>query len=92
MRRPLNMTPEERRKYNNEMHAKQAKNRRKRAEREALIEVIWEIVSTFEKLGWEKMDLAVGVDEKMVAAVADELMENESFKITLGSKVGIRRK
>lgn len=91
-RQKLNMTPEERKVYNNEMHKKQTRIRRKRAEREACISIVWEIVHTFESLGWEKTDLVVGADEKMVVAVVDKLIEEDKFKITLGSKIGVRLK
>lgn len=88
----LNMSPEERRQYNNKMHCIQTKKRRERAEREALRNIVWEIVMTFEKLGWDKTDLVVGADMKMIEAVVDELIKEDKFKIVLGVKKGIKRK
>ena len=88
----LNMSPEERRQYNNEMHKKQSRLRREKAEREALRNIVWEIVMTFEKLGWDKTDLVVGADMKMIEAVVDELIKEDKFKIVLGAKTGIKRK
>ena len=91
-RQKLNLTPEERRVHNNKMHREQAQARRKKAEREECIKIVWEVVNAFETLGWDKTDLGVGSDEKMVSAVVDKLIAEDMFKITLGPKTGIRTK
>lgn len=91
-RRKLNMTPEERRIYNNEMHRKQTRARRERAEREAYKEIVSTVVSTFENLGWDKMELLVGADDEMINSVVDELIKSEKFKIVLGTKIGVKKK
>lgn len=91
MRKKLNLTPEERRIYNNEMHRKQNLTRKQRNEREVYREIVWSIFSIFETLGWDRMDLVVGADMKMVEAVVDKLIEQDKFKIVLGkAKKGIK--
>lgn len=91
MRKKLNLMPEERRIYNNEMHRKQNLARKQRNEREVYREIVWSIFSIFETLGWDRMDLVVGVDMKMVEAVVDKLIEQDKFKIVLGkAKKGIK--
>lgn len=92
VRQKLNLTPEERRIHNNELHQKQRQKRRKIAEREECIKIVWRVMDAFESLGWDKTDLVVGSDEKMVSAVVDKLIAEDSFKITLGPKTGIRTK
>lgn len=91
-RKKLNMTPEERRKYNNAMHKKQTKLRREKAEREAYKEIVSTIVTTFENLGWNMAELIVGADEEMIDAVVEELIKSGKFKIVLGSKIGVKIK
>ena len=89
----LNMTPEERRKYNNAMHRKQEKSRREKAEREACRLWVKEIVDTFERLGWNSTELMVGADDEMIDAVVDEIMASGKFKMVLGKqKIGVKRK
>lgn len=88
----LNMTPEERRKYNNEMHRKQTRARRLKAEKEAYKEIVKTIAETFEKIGWTSTDLLVGADDEMIDRVVDELMQADRFKIVLGSKIGVKIK
>lgn len=88
----LKLTPEERRIYENEMHKKQTLARKKKAEREVYREIVWAVCSAFETLGWDRMDLIVGADMKMVEAVVDELIKEDKFKIVLGkTKKGIKR-
>lgn len=89
-RKKLNMSPEERRVYNNEMHKKQSKARRIRAEKNAYKEWVRLIMNTMEKLGWDKTQMLLGEDEDILDAVADELMKDDRFKITLGSKIGLK--
>lgn len=92
MRKKLNLTPEERRIYNNEMHRKQNLARKQRNEREVYREIVWSIFSIFETLGWDRMDLVVGADMKMVEAVVDKLIEEDKFKVVLGAKKGLKLK
>lgn len=91
-RKKLNLGEEERRKYNNEMHRKQAQGRRKKAEREALKEVVRAILLTFENLGWSDVELIVGADDEMIEKVVEELIKADKFKIVLGSRKGIKIK
>jgi len=91
-RKRLNMTAEERRKYNNEMHRKQTKVRRERAEREAYKEIVKTVADTFEKLGWNEVDLLVGADNEMIDKAVEELIKADKFKIVLGSKIGVKIK
>lgn len=89
-RKKLNMSEEERRLYNNEMHRKQTKARREKAERNAYREWVRTIVEIVEKLGWDKTDLLLGPDSDIIDAVVDELMEDDRYKITLGDKIGLK--
>ena len=89
-RQKLDLSPEERRKHNNEMHRKQTKARRERAIKNAYKEWVRIIMNTVEQVGWDKTQLLLGEDEEILDAVADELMKNPSYKITLGSKVGLK--
>lgn len=89
-RQRLNLNEEERRKYNNEMHRKQDKARREKAKREAFKTLVSSVVETFEQLGWEKTELVVGADDKMIDAVVDSLINSGKFKIVLGQKIGVK--
>ena len=89
-RKKLNMSEEERRLYNNEMHRKQTKARRVKAERNAYREWVRTIVEIVEKLGWDKTELMLGPDSDIIDAVVDELMSDNRFKITLGDKIGLK--
>ena len=90
-RQKLNMTPEERRIYNNKKHREQTQKRRKEAEREALVEWVKTILDTFERLGWNRKELVVGADDEMINAVVDEIIKSGEYKVVLGSKLGIKR-
>lgn len=92
MRKKLDLSPEERRLYNNEMHRKQTKARKEKAEKEAYKEIASTVLNMFEKLGWDKTDMLVGADEDMIEKVAEELIKLDKFKIVFGSKVGIKIK
>ena len=89
-RKKLNMTEEERRLYNNEMHRKQTKARREKAEKNAYREWVRTIVEIVEKLGWDKTELMLGPDNDIIDAVVEELMLDNRFKITLGDKIGLK--
>lgn len=90
-RQKLNMTPEERKIYDRDMHNKQTRKRREKAEREALILWIRTIINTFEQLGWDRKELVVGADDEMINAVADEIIKTGEYKIVLGNKIGVKR-
>ena len=83
-RKKLNMTPEERRLYNNEMHRKQTAIRKEKAQRQAYKEWVKTIIDIFEKLGWSKTELMLGADDEMLDSVVDELMKDTRFKVMLG--------
>lgn len=89
-KRRLNLSAEERRLYDNEMHRKQEKARRERKKREGYREWVKTIVEIVEKLGWDRTDLIVGADSDIIDAVVDELMGDDRFKITLGKQIGLK--
>ena len=89
-KRRLNLSAEERRLYDNEMHRKQEKVRREKKKREGYREWVKTIVEIVEKLGWDKTDLIVGADSDIIDAVVDELMGDDRFKITLGKQIGLK--
>ena len=91
-RQKLSLSQDERRIYNNEMHRRQSRIRRQKAEREAIKDIVYIIISVFETLGWEKTELVLGADEEMIEAVVDEIIKEDKFKITLGSKIGVKIK
>lgn len=88
----LKMSEEERRLYNNKMHRKQEKVRKEKATRRAIKDIVCEVISVFESLGWEKTELILGADEDMIDAVVDKLIEADKFKITFGKKIGVKIK
>ena len=89
-KRKLNLSAEERRLYDNEMHRKQEKARREKKKREGYREWVKTIVEIVERLGWDRTDLIVGADSDIIDAVVDELMEDDRFKITLGKQIGLK--
>lgn len=89
-KRKLNLSAEERRLYDNEMHRKQEKVRREKKKREGYREWVKTIVEIVERLGWDKTDLIVGADSDIIEAVVDELMGDDRFKITLGKQIGLK--
>lgn len=91
-RKKLNLNEEERRKYNNEMHRKQSRARREKAEIDGYRFIVNTVVKTFEQLGWDKTELVVGAESEMINVVAEELRKSGQFKITLGTKLGVKIK
>lgn len=91
-RKKIELSEEERRKYNNEMHRKQEQARKERRIRAVYKEIVKSVVETFEDLGWNDADLIVGADEDMVDKVVEELIKKDKFKIVLGVKSGIKLK
>ena len=89
-KRKLNLSAEERRLYDNEMHRKQEKARREKKKREGYREWVKTIVEIVERLGWDRTDLIVGAYSDIIDAVVDELMGDDRFKITLGKQIGLK--
>lgn len=93
MRKSLNnMTKEERRLYDNEMHRRQEKKRKERLIREAYKDIVCEVAKAVDAVGWDMTDLLLGPEEEMLEKVAEYLIKQDVFKITFGSKTGIRIK
>ena len=91
-RKRLNLTPDERRLYNNKMHRKQEKARKEKRTKEAYKTIISEVAKAVEEVGWDKINLLLGPDEEMLDKVADYLMKQDTFKIVFGRQVGVKLK
>lgn len=92
VRPKLDLSPEERKIHDRQMHYKQVQKRRERARRMAYREWVRVIIRVIGELGWDKVDLLMDDDCEAMDAVVDELMNDNRFKITLGSKIGLKIK
>ena len=91
-KKKLDLTVEERRLYNNEMHRKQMAVRKQKAEREALKCWVKTIFEIYENLGWDKTELLVGAEDEENKKIVDKIIEDGRFKVVFGSKqLGIKQ-
>lgn len=91
-KKKLDLTVEERRLYNNEMHRKQMAVRKQKAEREALKCWVKTIFEIYENLGWDKTELLVGAEDEVIEKIVDKIIEDGRFKVVFGSKqLGIKQ-
>ena len=88
----LNLSEEDRRIHDNELHRKQMAEKRKQAEKLAFADWVRYIFQVYEKLGWDETELLIGPEDEMVEKIVAEIINEGRFKVVLGKeKLGIKR-
>lgn len=87
----LNLSPEERKQHDKELHRQQELRRRDKRQQKAFEDIVWDIKAICEDLGWNEMDLLVGLDESMVKKVAKKLKESGKYKMIIGKHTSIKK-